>query len=207
MASQLKRFLDVDAMVLPNFAPRPPENEAKASRGGHFSFVGVLERNKGLDIILEAFSRKDVKAGLHIMGQGSLEQEVRQAEQDTGGRISYLGFIKGPALRHEVASSIALLAPSTGNENSPLACIEALSLGVPLIVSGRGGLPELVQEPACGRVSALDPEALARTVNELAEDPDQVALWSKGAFIRYEQHHTPELYLNSYLSLFQKVKT
>jgi glycosyltransferase involved in cell wall biosynthesis len=205
MASKLKRFLDVDATLLPNFAPRPAGMKARTSSGEHFSFLGVLERSKGLDIVLDAFSRKEVKAELHVMGRGSLEQEVRRAERETGGRISYKGFISGPPLWDEMASSIALLAPSIGNENSPLACIEALSRGLPLIVSERGGLPELVQEPECGLISALEPEALARSVNQLAEDPGLVRRLSEGAFIRYERYHSPERYLASYLSLCEKV--
>lgn len=205
MATELAHFLDIEATVMPNFAPRPPKHPGPEANEPYFSFVGVLESNKGLDIVLEAFSRKEVTARLHVMGRGNLEALVRRAEKVTEGRISYRGFMTGQPLWTEIANSAAMLTPSTGNENSPLACIEALSMGVPLIVSGRGGLPELVEDPECGLVCELDPVSIARSVSIMMDDPNLVKRLSENAFIRYERHHTPELYLKSYFSLCEKV--
>lgn len=205
MSDQLAKFLGLEPVVLPNFAPAPPTAARPSGGRTHFSFVGVLERSKGLDLVLQAFRAKDAKAELHVMGKGSMEGEVREAERETGGRISYKGFISGEPLWTEVSGSIALLAPSAGNENSPLACIEALSMGVPLIVSAKGGLPELVKDPECGIVMGLDAASIGEAVRRLAEDGETARRLSENAFIRYERHHTPQLYLNSYISLCERV--
>lgn len=198
MAQQLRSFLGLEAKVLPNFAPAPDFKAEGAAR--HFSFVGVLERNKGLDLLLQAFQGEGVDAGLHVMGQGSLEPMVRQAEKETGGRISYRGFLTGRALWAEVGSSIALACPSTGNENAPLACVEALALGVPLLVSPRGGLPELVSDPECGLVGELDARSLAKALVRLNDPPTRERL-AKNAFIRYQQYHEPGRYVDEYMRL------
>jgi hypothetical protein len=39
----------------------------------------------------------------------------------------------------------------------------------------------------------------------MMDDPNLVKRLSENAFIRYERHHTPELYLKSYFSLCEKV--
>jgi glycosyltransferase involved in cell wall biosynthesis len=203
MADRLRHFLGARAEVLPNFAPAP--DFPPGATQDHFSFVGVLERNKGLDLLLEAFRDERVKAGLHVMGKGSLEPMVREAERETGGRISYKGFLTGEALWSEVGSSVALACPSTGNENSPLACIEAMALGVPLLVSPRGGLPELVSDPEAGLVVGLDPRSIADGIVRLG-DPALRSELSKNAFIRYNSNHEPGSYVERYLRLCAEVQ-
>jgi len=203
MAERLHSFLGIEAKVLPNFAAAPDFGPARLE--GHFSFVGVLERNKGLDLLLQAFKDERVGLGLHVMGRGSLEPMVREAEKASEGRIAYKGFLEGRALWSEVAGSQALVCPSTGNENSPLACIEALALGVPLMVSSRGGLPELVDTPECGIVAGLSPGSLADALVRLSNPVIRERL-AKNAFIRYQMNHQPGIYVESYLRLCEEME-
>lgn len=202
MADRLGSFLGIEAKVLPNFSAAPDLGEIQP--GDHFSFVGVLEKNKGLDLLLEAFKDERLSRGLHVMGRGSLEPLVKEAEKRTSGRISYKGFLEGRALWSEMASSQALVCPSTGNENSPLACIEALALGVPLVVSRRGGLPELVQGPECGLVADLDPRSIAEALIRISQRSLRERL-AKNAFIRYQANHQPGGYVESYLRMCEEM--
>jgi glycosyltransferase involved in cell wall biosynthesis len=203
MAERLRSFLGLEAKVLPNFAAAP--ELIRSEPAGHFSFVGVLEKNKGLDLLLEAFKDGRIGLELHVMGRGSLEPLVREAERASGGRVAYKGFIEGGALWSEVASSQALVCPSTGNENSPLACIEALALGVPLVVSGKGGLPELVADPECGVVAGLSPGELVDALIRIS-DPITREGMARNAFIRYQRNHQPGGYVDSYLRLCGEVE-
>ncbi|MDD1744000.1 MAG: glycosyltransferase [Methanomassiliicoccales archaeon] len=198
LAGQLRSFLGLEATVLPNFATAP--GFERGSTENYFAFVGVLEKNKGLDLLLQAFRDERVEAGLHVMGTGSLEPLVRRAEAETKGRVSYKGFLTGAALWKEVGSSQALVCPSTGNENAPLACIEALALGVPLLVSPRGGLPELTKDPEAGLVAGLDPKSLADALVQLS-DPAERERLAKNAFIRHHLHHEPAKYVDEYMRL------
>ena len=198
MADQLRSFLGLEAKILPNFAPAP-DSGAYDTRN-HFSYVGVLEKNKGLDFLLRAFQDERAKEELHVMGAGSLEPLVRKAEAETSGRVSYKGFLTGEALWREVGSSLALVCPTTGNENSPLACIEALALGVPLIVSSRGGLPELTRDPEAGLVAGSDLKSLTEALVRLS-NPSERERMAKNAFIRYHLHHEPRKYVDEYLKL------
>lgn len=201
MAGHLRSFLGLEAEVLPNFAPAPRRSWPL---GEHCSFVGVLERNKGLDLLLRAFEDEEL-GSLHVMGKGSMEAEVREEERRSSGRISYKGFLTGEDLWREVGASKALLCPSAGNENSPLACIEALALGVPLVVSGRGGLPELVEDPECGRVCELTPGSIADAVRSVTAPTARTKL-GENAFIRYQRHHEPSSYVDRYLRLCEAMR-
>ena len=80
---------------------------------------------------------------------------------------------------HDVLRVIAgadLLVVASDYEGQPLVVMEALALGVPVVATAVGRVPELVT-PAVGRVVAPgDPEALATAIAELALDPEQLKM-------------------------------
>ncbi len=205
MASSLSSFLDLSSNVIPNFQAPPPPSSTEPLNKDRFVFVGVLEKHKGVDLLLRAFERGNIHSPLSVMGKGSLEPEVREASELHPDRITYLGYAHDEERRTEISSAIAMVAPSVGNENAPLSCIEALSLGIPLVVSGNGGLPELVEDPECGLVCEATVDGLERTLLRLEADPELRRRLSSNAKARYRQHHTPERYLQDYLALSNKV--
>jgi glycosyltransferase involved in cell wall biosynthesis len=200
MATFLKERLGLASVVLPNFVPRP-EGGAKVA-GDHYVFVGVLEPHKGLDLLLKGYEIGEVRSELHVLGRGSLEPMVSEYGRRTGGRIKALGFLDRKELLAEVSSAIAILSPSTCQENSPLSCIEALSVGTPLIVSANGGLPELVADGA-GIVADTTPESIGSAMRTLERQEKMRSTFSGNALRRYEDVHTPESYLRSYLELVE----
>jgi len=200
MASFLRDRAGLPSTVLPNFVPPPGVVEKKTGKP-HFVFVGVLEKHKGLDLLLQGYEKCGVKAELHVLGSGSLEPELKAAAERTGGRVRGLGFLSRKEVLEEVASAIALVAPSVCQENSPLSCIEALSVGTPLIVSRNGGLPDLVAG-GCGTVTDTTPDAIGRTMLEMESGAREEA--SRNALQRFQTHHSPESYLRSYLELGRK---
>ncbi len=201
VASKLREFLGIEAVVMPHFVSMPSRQRESGSKEAYFSFIGTLEKSKGLDLLLDVFTKGKTRAGLHIMGQGSMESEVKRAERESGGRISYKGFLTGEALWSEIASSRALIAPSRGNETSSLVCVEALSLGVPLIVSARGALPELVDDIECGIVVPLDADAIEAAIDRLANNDQLRNELSRNAMETYLLHHDPHSYVRKYLEL------
>jgi glycosyltransferase involved in cell wall biosynthesis len=199
MSSIIKSYLHMTPLVIPNFAPRIPVPLERRNESPYFLFASALERSKGLHLLLDAYVNADLDSDLHIAGKGSLESLVRDFERRTEGRVKYLGFLNRSDLMSEMSSSLCLVSPSICNENSPLSCIEALSLGKLLVVSSSGGLPELVNNPQCGIVSESSAGGIARALRRIEEDEGLRLAFSKNALHRYETHHTPERYTDAYL--------
>ncbi|MDW5563171.1 MAG: glycosyltransferase [Methanomassiliicoccus sp.] len=202
MARFLRERAGLESVVLPNFVPPPGPVDGK-NAPPHFVFVGVLERHKGLDLLLQGYERSGVKAELHVLGSGSLEPELRAVTERTGGRARGLGFLSRKEVLEEVASAIALVAPSVCQENSPLSCIEALSVGTPLLVSPNGGLPDLVAG-GCGLTVETTPTAIGEAMRRMEEDRGLREEASRRALERYARYHSPDSYLHSYLELGRK---
>lgn len=111
--------------------------------------LATYDRNKGHDLLLDAFTQVDravPAARLVICGFG-YENEVRYVEQGVKARglssiVKLMGY-RRDASRILAAADILVL-PTRTSESFGLAAAEAMSLGVPVIATRVGGLPEVV---------------------------------------------------------------
>lgn len=205
MAHLLESRLGADSVVIRNFVPRLDDIETAPAERRHFVFASVLERHKGLDLLIESFKCGRFNSELHIIGSGSLEPLVKRSEKETGGKVKYLGFKPHREAMIEIASSLCLVMPSNCNENSPLSCIEALSLGRPLVVSRMGGLPELIRDPECGIECDLTLDSLSAALKAIESDDTLRKKLSENAMAKYAKQHTEERYLSTYMKLVEEV--
>ena len=96
-------------------------------------------------------------------------------------------------VRELLARAHVLAFPSTyREEGAPLAVIEAMGAGTPVVASSHGALPEMVEDGRSGLVlERPDPEALARALVRLA-DAGRWRDFSTAARARYEERYAPE---------------
>lgn len=137
--------------VLPNPLP-PRDNIAPRERvpgSTRFLFVGQLEESKGIKILFEAFDELGEGFELHVAGEGALSDFVAaRAARDS--RVRYHGFVSFDHVLDLLKISDAAVVPSTCYENSPTVIYESFLVGVPVIASRIGGIPELVQDGETG---------------------------------------------------------
>jgi len=135
-------------------------------------YVGRLEREKGVDLLLAAFAvavARERKLRLAIVGDGSLRPRVEAAAADR--RIVRLGRLSGEdVLRAYIAADFVVL-PSRF-EPWGLVVNEAMACGLPVIVSDRVGCADdLVRHGETGLMVAAGDEAeLAVAMVQLAQD-------------------------------------
>lgn len=113
-------------------------------------------------------------------GHGPLEAEVRaeHARLGLGDRFALLGH-RDDAIRLLAGADLFVLA--SGHEGLPVAVMEALALGVPVVATRVGGLPEVVTDGVDGLlVPPGDPAALAAAIRR-ASRPDERARLATGA--------------------------
>ena len=144
-----------------------------ASRIGGYLFVGRLSAEKGIETLLKAAEIGNFP--LRILGGGPLESLVKQYA-DRLSNIEYLGFQSRDFILSEMKQAQALLFPSVWYEGLPLTILEAMSTGLPVIISNLGNLNEIVTDGyngltfAPGSAQALaDAVATYQNQNKLAE--------------------------------------
>jgi glycosyltransferase involved in cell wall biosynthesis len=147
-----------------------PSKDASPEVGAFGLYVGRLSPEKGIGDLLEALA----EAGdppFRIVGSGPLEDEVRSQISRLGlTRTEIVGRIGHSAVGRLLRKARFVVVPSRCEENAPLAAIEALSEGRPLVVTRVGGLPELVQEDRGLVVTSASVGDLAAAIRRLVDD-------------------------------------
>jgi glycosyltransferase involved in cell wall biosynthesis len=134
-----------------------------------------LEPQKAPIALLEGFAaalREQPEWHLAWAGEGSLRTaaEASAAQLGIASRVHFLGSVDDiPCLLR--AAELFLLASQW--EGTPMAVMEALAAGLPVVATGVGGLPELVEEGETGLLVPPDnPAAFAHAIRALALDAD-----------------------------------
>ena len=168
--------------------PEKPANATATPGVGRWmpliAAIGSLTPVKGHRHLIQACSllaQDGVDFWCLIIGEGP-ERGVLSGmvdELDLGGKVILTGLIPHHrVLKMFVNGAVTLLVhpsvetPNGEHEGVPVAVMEAMAGGVPVVVARSGGLPDLVDEVTGIVVPPGDPGALARAVRELLKNPE-----------------------------------
>jgi glycosyltransferase involved in cell wall biosynthesis len=124
---------------------------------------------------------RDLPFQVLAVGAGPAREELEAMRDRLGlqGRVHFLGR-RFDAVEITAASDIFVL--TSDYEGLPVAVMEAMTVGTPVVVTAVGELPHIVNEGRTGRLVAPgDTAALTGCLEELIENPDQRASLAKAA--------------------------
>jgi glycosyltransferase involved in cell wall biosynthesis len=168
--------------VLPNPAPAVPELPPSLQPSGTFTFVGRLTRQKALDVAFAAVAQVP-NARLVVIGDGPDRDRLEAAARDAGAgdRVEFRGALPRLDALAVVAGSTAALLTSEW-ENFPHSAVEALAVGVPVVSTAVGGVPEIVRDGENGLLIPVgDVDAVAAAMTRVLSDDGLRARLSRGA--------------------------
>jgi glycosyltransferase involved in cell wall biosynthesis len=170
--------------------------------------IARLEPEKGHAILLEAFRRvraAESRARLLLIGEGSEREQLEIVGQKLGlnGSVQFLGV---RADVPDLLMSCDVLTLPSIREGLPIAILEAMAAGKPVVATEVGSVPEVVQHESTGLlVPPRDSEALAKALQMLLADPTKRrrlgAMGRKLVEERYSLHRTLEQYESVYASV------
>ena len=142
---------------------------------GPILFVGTIEPRKNLPTLFTAYEQllrelPDVPplllAGRTVEQSAAILAPLQSAP--LSGRVRHLGYVTDQRRRELYAEASVLVLPSL-DEGFGLTALEALHVGVPVVASNRGALPEVVGG-AGALVDPLDSPAMAAAIARLLAD-------------------------------------
>jgi len=169
-----------NGIFLEDVEPLPPAGAfyAKHPELGGRPFIVFLSRlhyKKGLDILAEAFAKlPESLSGVQLVVVGPDEGqqasfECRVAELGVSDRVHLTGPIYGREKFEAIVDAACFCLPSR-QEGFSIAITEALACGCPVVISEGCHFPE-VAEVGAGRVTPLEPSAVAQALTEVVSDP------------------------------------
>jgi glycosyltransferase involved in cell wall biosynthesis len=155
--------------VKPNFVRDPGSRPHPPSQSRMILYVGRLSTEKGIEPLLDAWDAGGFSGfELVLVGDGPLRPALEQRPRP-GVRLT--GSLSHEAVLDTMLRSRALVFPSVLYEGQPMAVLEALGCGLPVLASGLGGNAELLREDWL--VTAGQRVAWAEALRRL-EDDDRV---------------------------------
>ncbi|TMK48110.1 MAG: glycosyltransferase [Alphaproteobacteria bacterium] len=173
----VKKFLNA-VLLNANEYPEPTVIHSSSTKI-RFLYVGRLHAAKGVHILLSALDSlaKSFEFSVNVVGSGPEEQVLRERFGDRGW-CHFHGHLTEQQVSDFMEQSDVLCIPSVWQENSPGVVIHALSQGLPVIGSDKGGIPELVSNNRNGLlVPAGDTAAWRNALEAVLREPKTLEDW------------------------------
>ena len=196
----------------PTQAPHPVNGKFK------ILFVGRHIERKGICYLIEAakYLPRD-QFEIRIVGVGDLTDKLKAqaAEVSTtpdAANIIFTGKLSPEALANEYRTANVFTLPaivdSKGDtEGLGVVLIEAMELGLPVVASNVGGIPDVVVDGVSGiLVPEKDPQALANAYKRLAAEPELQKQLLEGARKRIDESFNWSKIVKRQIAVYEKIK-
>jgi glycosyltransferase involved in cell wall biosynthesis len=171
--------------------------------------VAMFRGSKGHAQLLQAFATVHAKrpgASLLLVGDGPRRAWVEQLARDAklSDAVVFTGFRPDvPAL---LGAMDCFALASTRTEGVPQALLQAFAVGVPVVASRIGGIPEVVSDGETGLlVESGSVEALAAAILRVLDDSDTAARRARAARALVEQRFSHEASITRLLRLYDEL--
>ena len=161
--------------VIPNFVPDHIERVndtahpllTQLPEGDFLLFVGDIMPDKGVEILLAAYTRLDTQVPLVLIGRSYLSNLAKRLPPN----VFLLGSWPHEAIMSAWSRCTLALIPSIVADACPTVAMEAMLMGRPIIAARSGGLPDIVADEETGLlVPRGDAQALRDAIERLLAD-------------------------------------
>ena len=192
-------FENAQQEVIFNSVVIPDKFEKIKNNKISFGYVGSLSENKGIEILLETFEKLNLhNTRLLIYGKSSYKNyEDKLRERYECDTISFQGFQPPEDIYQNID---ILIVPSLFEEPFGRIVAEANSYDIPVLVSKRGGLPEIIRNGQNGYVFEPD-------IDGDFEDKLELILtdFKSGKFVFDSSKFSMDLICSQYIELYKKL--
>lgn len=161
---------------LDRFVRRSPYVASREGEQARIVTCGRLHRGKGHQDLIRAVGllrSRGVDARLMLLGEGPARAELEEVVKELGLQQSVT--LRGAVSEEDVCSELErshVFALGSHDEALGVATMEAMAMGLPVVVTRVGGVPELVRDGVDGvLVEAKNPESVAAGLARVLRDP------------------------------------
>jgi len=186
--------------VKPNFVY--PDPGPGSGSGGYMMFVGRLSEEKGLDVLIDAWSQLREPIPLKIVGDGPLAGMVEKAQREDS-RIEWLGRRTVEEVYSLVGDAVCLIVPSVWYEICPKTILEAFSRGTPVVASKLGAMEEFIRHDETGwHFETGNAGDLAARMRKIFAEPDLPASLRPRVRQEFEAKYTADVNFECLIAIY-----
>ncbi len=187
--------------VKPNFMATDPG--AGDGEGRFALFVGRLTRDKGVEVLLNAWWTLSPSVPLKIVGDGPLQDLVRQRAESMSD-VEVLGQQSCEAVLRLMKAATVLIVPSLWYEGFPMTVVEAYACGLPVIASNLGSLASIVRDKCTGHLFRPgDAADLAACVQRTVSSAAETLAMRRNARAAFEERYNPQMGYKALIEVYE----
>ncbi|WP_217077952.1 glycosyltransferase family 4 protein [Clostridium baratii] len=198
-----------------NNSVRIPEYKVKLERNRiNILFLGVLIKRKGIYDLIEAIKILYDKGVINknnlkfiIGGIGKEEEKIKELvyKYNLKQYVNLIGWVDGVSKEKLLMSSQLFILPSY-NEGLPMAILEAMSYGIPVISTDVGSISEVVMNNITGSlVETGNCEELSKAIIELIKDKDTWKEYSNNCKLIIDEKFNDKKYFERISNLYNEL--
>lgn len=161
------RRINKRSCIIPNGANHPKDLRLENHDKLTITFMGRLDYyGKGLDLLfsaIQSLKSNGLSDKLHFAIYGNATDDTPDRIRELDPIAHWYGFINGEAKNDAYKQSDILILPSR-SEGMPMCVLEALSFGVPCMVTPETNMAELIVDNNCGWKIELDAHNIESTI-------------------------------------------
>ncbi len=193
---------DEQLVVKPHFVTRRPERAAPASTSNRVLFVGRLAPGKGADVLLRAWDQLGpTDLELVMAGDGDLMSELRESAPRG---VRFIGWQDPETVLELMSTSRAMVFPSEWYEPFGVVLLEAMSVGLPVVVSEIAAARDIVDPDERFLALPGDARDLTEGLRALVDD-ELVEAESRRVRQRQHDHFAPDTNLPELEAIYRSV--
>lgn len=193
------------------FMPRSPHPDSRI----RIASTGRLVEKKGLEYSIRAVAQlaKNHNIEYNIIGDGPLRENFQQLIQElnVSDTVKLLGWKNQQELVEILNNSQIFIAPSVtakdGDQDAPVNTLkEAMAMGLPVIGTQHGGIPELIEDGISGfLVPERDADAISQKLSYLIEHPQLWPQMGQSGRAYVEKHYDLHKLNDELVKIYQQL--
>lgn len=157
-----------NATIIPNGINLPDIKFDNISKNKiRFSFLGRLDVwHKGLDLLISALDlikSSEINNKIEFKFYGPKEDDFYKELNNFGSLVEYCGYVSGDSKCEAFKNTDIFISPSR-MEGMPMAILEALSYGIPCIITPQTNVESLIVSNKCGWVTSLNSNDIYKSI-------------------------------------------
>lgn len=178
------------------------------TEGFYVLYFGRVEKEKGVEHLLNVFEKLPVHIKLVIAGDGNYREEMLrriEASEKLKANVTFAGFHKKEALAKIIQNARFVMVPSVWFETFGLTVIEAMGHFKPVIGSNLGGITEIISQGEDGfLVSSGNEDEMRERILELWQDKDRIRQMGHAGRKKVQQKFSQEQHFEKIKSIYEK---
>ena len=191
---------------IPTFFNAAQLAQSREIRYGDYAvYIGRLEKEKGIETLINAFLKTDHKLKIIGFSNDSYEASLKSMVQGREDQIAFLGKLDFEEISNYLQECLFTVVPSEWFENFPNTVLESFAFKKAVLATNIGSLPEIVNESNGFCFDYASSDSLKEKINYMFSNKEEAQIKGENGFKTLNIDYSSDYHYRQLISVFKKI--